>query len=273
MSSDPKPASLRDLYATPSSPWDFPSSSGSTNPAGAALAHSTKSASPLVGAMNNGDPTTIKVLKWGNPSGGSTVTANNAPSPSSFAGSSYATGSYPFENTAYGDAGAAYGYVYTSSGPKIALKALLASAFLQYTTTAIAMPWEVGKVLLQVQWVPKRFEEGELSLELELEMEDEEDNDELVRRGRCNLSLADNLSRIPFDRANLQQTTHTSTIPLHLPDNRVRRGRNPSKAGRYVINGRLSNSEDLPHDCFALVDVQSVREGSYLSSDSSIWAR
>jgi hypothetical protein len=179
MSSDPKPASLRDLYATPSSSWNFTPSSGSADSASV----STKSASPLVGAMSKGDPTTIKVLKWGNPSSGSTVTANNAPSPSSFAGSSYATGSYPYENTTYGDAGAIYGYGYTSSGPKIALKALLASAFLQYTTTAIAMPWEVGKVLLQVQWVPKRFEEGEFGLELELEMEDEEDNDELVRMG------------------------------------------------------------------------------------------
>lgn len=43
------------------------------------------------------------------------------------------------------------------------------------------MPWEVGKVLLQVQWVPKRLEEGEFDLELELEIEEEEeDNDELV---------------------------------------------------------------------------------------------
>jgi fusion and transport protein UGO1 len=139
--------------------------------------------------MNNGGPTTVKVLKWGNPNGtngGSSVSVNNDPSPSSFAGSSYATGSYPYENATYGDAGAVYGYGYTSSGPKIALKALLASAFLQYTTTAIAMPWEVGKVLLQVQWVPKRFEEGEFGLELELEMEDEEDNDELV----CSKMLA-----------------------------------------------------------------------------------
>jgi hypothetical protein len=34
------------------------------------------------------------------------------------------------------------------------LKVLIASALLGYTTTAIAMPWEVGKCLLQVQWVP-----------------------------------------------------------------------------------------------------------------------
>lgn len=35
------------------------------------------------------------------------------------------------------------------------LKTLIASAVLGYTTTAIAMPWEVGKCLLQVQWVPR----------------------------------------------------------------------------------------------------------------------
>jgi hypothetical protein len=73
--------------------------------------------------------------------------------------------------------------VYSGGSPRIALKALLASAFLQYTMTAIAMPWEVSKVLLQVQWVPKQLE-GELAveyeLELELELEEEEDNDELV---------------------------------------------------------------------------------------------
>jgi len=42
-------------------------------------------------------------------------------------------------------------------GPNFAqvFKALVASAVLQYTSTAIVMPWEVGKLLLQVQWVPR----------------------------------------------------------------------------------------------------------------------
>lgn len=35
------------------------------------------------------------------------------------------------------------------------VKALVASGALQYATTAIAMPFEVGKVLLQIQWIPK----------------------------------------------------------------------------------------------------------------------
>ncbi|KAI0032494.1 mitochondrial carrier domain-containing protein [Vararia minispora EC-137] len=43
-------------------------------------------------------------------------------------------------------------------------KTLAASAFLQYATTAIAMPWEVGKLLLQVQWVPR--DAGEIEEEL-----------------------------------------------------------------------------------------------------------
>lgn len=35
------------------------------------------------------------------------------------------------------------------------LKGFLAAAFLQYATTAIIMPLDVGKMLLQVQWVPR----------------------------------------------------------------------------------------------------------------------
>ncbi|KAJ7655188.1 mitochondrial carrier domain-containing protein [Mycena polygramma] len=43
------------------------------------------------------------------------------------------------------------------------LKTLAASAVLQYTSTAIAMPWEVAKLLLQVQWVPRDAGEPEPS--------------------------------------------------------------------------------------------------------------
>lgn len=53
-------------------------------------------------------------------------------------------------------------------------KAIVASAVLQYTSTAIAMPWEVGKLLLQVQWVPKDAGEPEYA-----PPEDEEDESEL----------------------------------------------------------------------------------------------
>jgi len=52
-----------------------------------------------------------------------------------------------------------YGGGSESATTKAILKALISSAFMQYTTTAIAMPWEVGKVLLQVQWIPRDPEE------------------------------------------------------------------------------------------------------------------
>jgi len=48
-----------------------------------------------------------------------------------------------------------YGGGSESATTKAIFKALISSAFLQYTTTAIAMPWEVGKILLQVQWIPR----------------------------------------------------------------------------------------------------------------------
>ncbi|KAF9458351.1 mitochondrial carrier domain-containing protein [Collybia nuda] len=53
------------------------------------------------------------------------------------------------------------------------LKTLVASAVLQYSSTAIAMPWEVGKLLLQVQWVPRDAGEPE-------EPEITEDNDDAL---------------------------------------------------------------------------------------------
>lgn len=54
---------------------------------------------------------------------------------------------------------------------RLLLKTLVASAFLQYTSTALAMPFEVGKLLLQVQWVPRDLSllEGRHALEDEIE--------------------------------------------------------------------------------------------------------
>ena len=51
-------------------------------------------------------------------------------------------------------------------------KAFVASAVLQYTSTAIVMPWEVGKLLLQVLWVPR--DAGEVD---EIEVGEDEDED------------------------------------------------------------------------------------------------
>ncbi|KAG6814027.1 hypothetical protein H0H92_003877 [Tricholoma furcatifolium] len=59
------------------------------------------------------------------------------------------------------------------------LKALTASAVLQYSSTAIAMPWEVGKLLLQVQWVPQDAGEPE-------EPELVEDNDDALSDSSSN---------------------------------------------------------------------------------------
>lgn len=38
---------------------------------------------------------------------------------------------------------------------RVELKNFFASELLQYTGTALVMPWEVGKILLQIQWVPR----------------------------------------------------------------------------------------------------------------------
>ena len=41
----------------------------------------------------------------------------------------------------------------------VVLRGLVASALLQYAATAVAIPWEVGKTLLQVEWVPRNADE------------------------------------------------------------------------------------------------------------------
>ena len=38
---------------------------------------------------------------------------------------------------------------------KALMVGLFTSALLQYATTAVAVPWEGGKTLLQVQWIPR----------------------------------------------------------------------------------------------------------------------
>lgn len=59
---------------------------------------------------------------------------------------------------------------------KVVLQSLFASALLQYATTALAIPWDVGKTLLQVQWVPR--DAGELPPGAVL-ITDEEDEEEV----------------------------------------------------------------------------------------------
>lgn len=45
------------------------------------------------------------------------------------------------------------------------LKWAISAAVLQYATTGIAMPFEVAKTLMQVQWIPKESIEGETLLD------------------------------------------------------------------------------------------------------------
>lgn len=56
--------------------------------------------------------------------------------------------------------------------PAQLFKTIVASAVLQYTSTALVNPWEVGKLLLQVQWVPR--DAGEPQAEEEYVEEHEE---------------------------------------------------------------------------------------------------
>jgi len=67
--------------------------------------------------------------------------------------------------------------------PNAVLNGLLAAALMQYSTAAVAMPWEVGKLLLQIQHVPQLVEDpdesplpAEPSSELQQESSDSEDS-------------------------------------------------------------------------------------------------
>lgn len=63
---------------------------------------------------------------------------------------------------------------------RAALKWLVSAAVLQYATTGIAMPFEVAKVLLQVQWIPKDCIEGETAGTVLEESAEEGDKDDSV---------------------------------------------------------------------------------------------
>ncbi|EKM83485.1 hypothetical protein AGABI1DRAFT_110137 [Agaricus bisporus var. burnettii JB137-S8] len=67
--------------------------------------------------------------------------------------------------------------------PAQLFKSVLASALLQYTSTALVNPWEVGRLLLQVQWVPRDAGEPEaeddyIVEEQEEPLSDSSDNDD-----------------------------------------------------------------------------------------------
>lgn len=80
------------------------------------------------------------------------------------------------------------------------LKTLVASAVLEYTTTIIAMPWEVGKCLLQVQWVPRdagQMDDAELATE---EVTEEPSDDESGEESYFADPLNSGPSRYPVPR-------------------------------------------------------------------------
>jgi len=70
---------------------------------------------------------------------------------------------------------------------RLLLKSLIAGAVLQYTSTALAMPFEVGKLLLQVQWVPRDLSllEGPTVKEEDYEEEGEVVNFLFIPGSRC----------------------------------------------------------------------------------------
>ncbi|KAH7915158.1 mitochondrial carrier domain-containing protein [Hygrophoropsis aurantiaca] len=60
----------------------------------------------------------------------------------------------------------------SSINVSLLLRSLIASGLFQYASTAIAMPLEVGKLLLQIQWVPKQAPTTEVELVEEVEEEE-----------------------------------------------------------------------------------------------------
>lgn len=60
------------------------------------------------------------------------------------------------------------------------LRWLISAALLQYATTGIAMPFEVAKTLMQVQWIPKDSVEGEALFDADDDDADSDKNDASV---------------------------------------------------------------------------------------------
>ncbi|CAL1696270.1 unnamed protein product [Somion occarium] len=97
--------------------------------------------------------------------------------PSTSASSSYQWSTRPAPNplldlsTSLGDDG-------SGIDVKLILQGLFASALLQYATTALSIPWDVGKTLLQVQWVPRDVGDLPAGAVLITDEEDEEESGE-----------------------------------------------------------------------------------------------
>ncbi|KAH9949506.1 mitochondrial carrier [Amylocystis lapponica] len=110
------PSSLRDLYATPSNAWSF-------------IPPLPPSSDSNSSAFSPGPSSTSQSYQW------STRTSTNP----------------LFDLSSSFDSDGSDTRMFIT----VKLKGLLAAAFLQYATTALIMPLDVGKMLLQVQWVPR----------------------------------------------------------------------------------------------------------------------
>ncbi len=170
----PAPASLRDLYITPSNSWSFVPPS---------LAQDTSNTSSIPPASG---PSTLNT--WS--------TRTSAPNPL-------------FELSSLTD---------DDSGLDITslAKELLAAALLQYATSAIAQPWEVGKTLLQVQWVPR--DPTDLAPEAAVEVvEEEEEVRQSLRAFAALISCREHLPH-PFSSATPRPSRMmTRTLLILLP--------------------------------------------------------
>ncbi|KAF4623260.1 hypothetical protein D9613_001676 [Agrocybe pediades] len=136
------PSSLRDLYVDPNQAWSFvpPVNPANASTSSSAAAASTSAAA--VGASNSSRLPAASAYQW-----------STRPSHNSI-----------FDLSPSLDLSAPSGV-----NPAQLFKALVASAVLQYTSTAIVMPWEVSKLLLQVQWVPR--DAGEVADEFDDEVD------------------------------------------------------------------------------------------------------
>ena len=139
----PRMGSLRDAYSPPTNEWTFVAIPTSGTPSSAGSAGPSTSASTWSAGP---PPSRARVLDL---------------SP------------YPYEEI---DSDAAL-------DTKSAFRWLVSAAVLQYATTGIAMPFEVAKILMQCQWIPKDAIEGEspITTEEAHEDDDSEDNEDSVR--------------------------------------------------------------------------------------------
>lgn len=60
------------------------------------------------------------------------------------------------------------------------LRAFVTSSLLSFTSTALVMPFEVGKTLAQVQWVPREGVEPSLRLDENVFNHTDEENEDAI---------------------------------------------------------------------------------------------